>query len=380
MGAKRVSGASAASPSKKARVESIAPKVKAVVQALMDEDLDCEVPMNARLMLAKGAPAALGTVVEERHKVQEDIMSYIREVLADVNSKLVAGLDEKKKAIEKEATDLEAARSVVATDAAAVEEAEKVVKEQEDKLAEGKKAVHAAELEVKQLEQGQKANRKARDAAEKDKTKYTSIVERPEWKALIDGTWETDKEAHKFVKTLGTAFQKVGTEEALLVSAPAALTKKPEARGSFDAMVIDSLKAVVKAGEDTAQVTLSEIDKEAAALGEQAAAKTEVAEKSRAVRDGQAEELAKLQATLDEKVTTKATDEAGAEKCAAAVDERTALCAEAEARLASFTEVVESLEFLASRSSAPPEPEAPAADAATPAPADAAAAPAEAAA
>merc|ERR1719356_1572394 len=69
-------------------------------------------------MLAKGAPAALGTVVEERHKVQEDIMSYIREVLADANSKLVAGLDEKKKAIEKEATDLEAARSVVATDAA----------------------------------------------------------------------------------------------------------------------------------------------------------------------------------------------------------------------------------------------------------------------
>merc|ERR1712218_102433 len=81
---------------------------------------------------------------------------------------------------------------------------------------------------------------KTKAAIETEKSRYVSIEE--SFNSLINGTWETDKEAQKIVNKLLRDLQKLGAEESLVTSAPASLLQRPSNRQGFDTVILDTVK------------------------------------------------------------------------------------------------------------------------------------------
>lgn len=350
----------AGSPAKRAKAE-VTGRIRQVVKVLTDDELECEVPMQSREMLAKGAPSALRSAVEERHALQEKVLGHIKDTLADMSTKLTATKDKAEAAAAEATSVLEAAKAELNTATEALAEAQNALDASEEKLSETTKAMHAAEAEVRKANLGVKASQKAADNVEKEKIKFTSFAEKPEWKALMEGTCESEKERNKFIRHLVNQFGRLGAEDALLASAPAALAKGPEDRKSFDTMVIDSLLGVLKKGEEDSDTKLQEIATERATVDAEAVAKTGIFEKAKAELADQSEETSKLQAARDEKDAASKEVAKKVEEIASTADERGEERDTAAERLAEFAEVVQSLEVLAVRSLAPdpePEPEA----------------------
>lgn len=372
---KRASAA-AGSPAKRAKAEVTA-RIKQVEKVLLDADLSSEVPMESREMLAQGAACALRSAVEERHAMQEKVLGYIQAVLSDMGSRLSDTKAAAEAASAEASSTLEASRDELSKAAEALSEAQKALDAQQERLSEASQALSAAEAELKRAGQGVKASQKVTDGIEKEKAKYVDFLEKPEWKSLMAGEYESDKERNKLVQKVVSQFQRLGAEDALLASAPAALSKKPEERQGFDTMVLDSLVAVLKEGEKACDGRLQEVAEQRAGLDAEAAAKTTFHAESLTAWEAESDEASKRKAVVKEKECGKADCEAKVGEHTMAVEARGEERDAAEEAVAGFAEVVQALDFLAARSLAPPPEPEPEAAAADPAPAEEAPPPAE---
>jgi len=322
------------------------------------------VPMESREMLAQGAPCALRSAVEERHEMQEKVLGHIRAVLSDIGSRLAATKATAEAAATEASSTLEASRGELSKAAEALSEAQKALDAQEEKLSSAKEALSAAEADLKTSGRTVNASQKLTDSIEKEKAKFVDFLEKPEWKGLMAGEYESDKERNKFVQKVVSQFQRLGAEDALLASAPAALVKKPEERQGFDTMVLDSLVAVLKQGEKTCDGRLQVVAEERAGFDAEAAAKATSHAGALAAWEAEAAEASTRKAVVKDKETGKADCEAKAEEHTTVVQTRGEERDVAEEAATSFAEVVQSLDYLASRSLAPqPEPEPEAAEA-----------------
>jgi len=331
--------------------------------------------MASREMLARGAGRALCSAVEERHGMQERVMGYIRAVLSGIGSRLADTKAAAESAAAEASVALEASRGELSKAVDTLTEAQKALDTQEEKLSEAKQALSAAEAELKRANQGVKASQKVTDGIEREKAKFVDFLEKPEWKALMAGECESDKERHKLVQKVVSQFQRLGAEDALLASAPAALSKKPEERQGFDTMVLDSLVAVLKQGEKACDSRLQDVAQERTGLDAEAAAKATCHADSLAAWEAEGDEASKRKAVVKEKESSRAECEAKVEQLTAVAQERGGERDAAAEAVAGFAEAVQSLDYLAARSLAPPpEPEPEAAD---PAPAEEAPLPAE---
>lgn len=356
---KRAGAAGSGSPSKRSRPAGnadVLAKIGKIVAALEDESLQSEVPMGVRQMLARGAPAAMGTVVEERHTLQDVVMGHIREVFSDIASRLAAKVIAAKEASEAQADTVEAQRVQLQAVSAELEAAEKLCCDESEKLKGEEATLKDAQKEAAQVTSNQKTNAKHRSSVEKEKSMYAGIEEGT-LKPLIEGGFATEKEAQKAINKLVKDLERIGAESAMLVSVPPVLRKKPEERKGFDDMVLDSVKGILKGALDAADAKLAPIDTEAQELEVEAKVKAEVVEKAQAARDSQRSTLQAAEAASAEKRAAKQAMQKTLASSQVQMTERNfSVCGEESARY-SFDEVIPTLDFLSARSNAAPTTE-----------------------
>jgi len=358
---KRGATVGSGSPAKKGRhgvSADVQSKIGVIVAALEDDSLQSEVTMGARQMLAKGAPAALATVVEERHQLQDVVMGHIREAFADIASRLEAKAAAAKETSEAQKAVLAEHTAKVQAASSELEVASGATQVEAEKLAAEQEALTAAEREVKLVETQQKANAKERAAIEKEKSKYTGIEEGT-LKPLVEGGFATEKEAQKAINKLVKDLEKMGAESAMMVSLPPVLLKKPEERKGFDNMVLDSVKGILTTAIATVDAKFVDVDAKAAELETERADKATVVEKAQAARASQDAAWQAAKAASGDKANAKAEVDTAAEMCRLELEERCETASGADADLKAFAAVDEALAALAARSSAPPPEEAP---------------------
>lgn len=356
----------AGSPAKRAaRGEGVGARVKRVVQALLDEELPSEVPLASREMLALGAPSALASVVEERHKMQASVCEHIGEVFGDILAHLQARADKAKAGAADRNVELEALVAAAAAAQGALSEAESAVNEQQAKLAEQRTAVAAEEENVRGSQRSQQALVHARAAAEKERARRADIEEGLQ--KLLAGEDFEPKTAKKECARLVKMLERLEAESALLAAMPEVLTKPPTERNGFDLMVVEAVDSFMKGLLATVDGELAEGAGKLAEAEAELAGNEVVREKAATELEAEHTKLTELQVVLDEKQAAKdAADEKVAELKSAS-SELDDNVAQADDEVATFTDVLQTLTGLLERSSAPPPEEKDAApDAAEP--------------
>merc|ERR1712061_573463 len=154
----------------------------------------------------------------------------------------------------------------VALEAASVEvaEASAEVTAEHAKVTECDSIVATLIDEQKKTQNAKKKLEKAKAALETEKGKYIVIEE--SFTALMNGTWDTDKEAQKSVNKLMRDLQKFGAEDTLINSARTSLLKRPSDRQNFDTVICDTVKDFISNLIKNVEVKLSENESETAEL------------------------------------------------------------------------------------------------------------------
>merc|ERR1719223_1416307 len=112
-----------------------------------------------------------------------------------------------------------------------------------EKQSKAEELVNESQVADKGFKDRQKAGAKEMQLLQNELKKTASVEEG--LKPLLDGTGPMEdgkKACDQFMKEL----EKLGTESALLVALPMVLEKKPEERKSFDLMVLDGVKDVLR--------------------------------------------------------------------------------------------------------------------------------------
>merc|ERR1719450_1579070 len=102
-------------------------------------------------------------------------------------------------------------------------------------------------------------------------------VQRNSFEALRDGLLE-GREVKQHIGKLKEFFQSIGVDNSLIMAYPSALSKKPEERGDFDAMVLQQL-------EEFVVNALTELETKLAAANEEDAEQAGLVAASRAIVD-----------------------------------------------------------------------------------------------
>merc|ERR1711860_99286 len=117
-------------------------------------------------------------------------------------------------------------------------------------------AVAALLSEQKKTQNAKKKLEKAKATLETEKNKYVVIEE--SFMALMNGTWDTDKEAQKSINKLIRDLQKFGAEDTLTNSARTLLPKRLSDRQNFDTVICDTVKDFISNLIKKVDVKLSE--------------------------------------------------------------------------------------------------------------------------
>merc|ERR1719235_1779582 len=250
---------------KRARKDPMLAKLCQVGMVLADE---VRFPSDAastdtREMLLKGLNYALGLPKEQRHEYQTNVAVHVGEVLRDIEGRLAAVVDEAK-ASECAAQEAVAERTREHRDALATLETAKaavVVKTAEVEAAES--AVADAESVKTEASAELRRTTKQGEAFGKERAKHTQVLEGP-FAALVEGSWETDKEKEKLISKLRTGVAALVEEESMFTAMPLAFGTKPP-RSSFDQIIVDQLKGLLDGKITAAEAGVAAADVEIAA-------------------------------------------------------------------------------------------------------------------
>jgi len=242
--AKRQSSEMLSGPAKKAATRAGLNDVEMLIEALgKDSWMPENLPAKARAMLAAGAVYALTPYSEDRHRMQDSVVSNIREALEKAAIELTARVDNANRDSAVKEAELKTAENQQLAAHATMDAIRSSIDAQKMKLGEKTSQVKAADKELKSLEAAQKECTKEQAAYSKEKDKFKAIEESG-LQPLVDNAL-SDKEAKKAIAKFTKDMEKLGADGSMVASVPAVLTKKKEDRQTFDTMVIDQLRATL---------------------------------------------------------------------------------------------------------------------------------------
>lgn len=214
---------------------NIEKKVKAVADTVANAE---GFPDSVLRMLSANVALTLGVPKEERHSFQEQVCTMVGEVLAAVDAKAqeeIAGTKSKADEVAGSKATLEGTAQAATDDLAAKSAAADAAK---TAVADAAAALKAAKSALATAETEQKAVGVELEAVASKKAQLESALA-DTFAPLRDGNTEDVKSKLAELVKVGTAFS---FESSLMCSLPAALSKTPSSRGSFDTMVISQVE------------------------------------------------------------------------------------------------------------------------------------------
>jgi hypothetical protein len=271
-GSKRAAATAAAPLPKRAKQAGRPTSKNADVDAIQNvlRNRAVDLPEVVRDMLIAMVPGSLGVPVDERQKFQGDCVAMIEETLAAVKAKngnLIADEDVRVADVVNQKAALQAK----------VDEFEGSLQKQQEAVAARKMEVAEAKSQLSEATKSAAASVDSQregdtdiEVAKQERDDIESMLD-VTLKAVQEGSWETEKDAKKLVAQLVLVLKKIGLDASLITALPAACTKKPEAWGSFDSMVIEQVAQGLKSHSQSLASTLAAA---APAAAERAAAVT----------------------------------------------------------------------------------------------------------
>lgn len=272
-----------------------------------------EIPEACQHMLLAGLAHSLCVPVDERHEVQNQVVTMIEEVTSRILGSLQVALDtENDKVAGAEAKMAELDQTVKDAEVS-LQAAKAYTSECEAKLKTASEAVCTSKATLTQRLNEQKKGDEGIVKARADKELLESTKSECFEKLKSGGT--VAKEAKQLLKKIEPFIKQTGSDASLITAAPATLLKPPEERGSFDQIVLEQLEA-----NFTAKLTEFE---------------TQLAEAAPAA-EARAEEVQKAQSTHE--AAESKQKEASVELCAAkeAQKEANAVVAAAKKAVADY--------------------------------------------
>lgn len=341
---------------KKQRGSSTKAKVATIVAALEDENLICDVPANARNMLAEGALGALNTVVEDRHPMQQTIIGFIKEGLTSIAAKLAEHAAEVKhaKATVESEVEVQKAQELAASDE--LEEAKSLIEGKMKALEEAEAAFAEQKLAADATLAEQDVITKEHQQLAQEKSKYQELQD-ADFKILLEegsSAGGSEKEAKKLCDKAMRQFGKFGAEAALLAASPPVLLKPPQERARFDGHVLEALQKVLAEHLEDVNARLAANAEKAAQLEPEVQLKTEALNKSAEARVACAADLTAAENTVEQKKSALANAVANLESSQLSIEAKADEIVSADKEVEAFAEVTACFNLLEARSSAGP--------------------------
>jgi len=357
MVAKRQGGA-IGRPAKKAKLDPVSKKVKEVLDALSHED--CEVGgtpayregLRAAFPLAVG----LGAAKDERHAYQDKVANIVLEVLRVTKAKFEERLNAAK-GEHSTGESVKSSKEAAVTEAEAMLENQKnVEKEARDMLSTSKDAVKQAKKTVAEAT-SEVDNFDSIQLEKKEEHEEFSSALDTAFGTLKAGTVEDAKEKKSKLNTVSRVLRKLSVDEGLCNATPSALTKAPDARGSFDNTVVDQVETALRAHVDSLAAELSNGETvKASKVVEQATAQEAL--------DAAEAKVVENQATVTEADAKTKELKAALVQAKAGLKEQESIVGDMETKsfyeqshVDNFKEAIEAFEFLRDRASIVPEAE-----------------------
>lgn len=363
----RGSGSPARSP-KKARVtRQVNKALEAVADALADRAVDIDGPKTNRKMLQGAVVESLGmgAAKDERHKYQDLVIGYIASVLQADEQKHQAAAAAAQGEFDAANAALTASNSGLGAAQGTLDAKKSDIKAKKDTLSDITNGVKNAESELATAkdEVDNFDGIQAKKASERDQC-YAALHSSLD--ALKKGEWanksEKNKMQPKHISAVMKALKCTDADAALMASFSTALELAPDARGSFDSIVVETVEKKLTKHVDGLNAGLSDgpglkAKKEAGVTAAQAALEAAQAalEAAQAALKAAEQERPPLDDALKAAQQGVKDAKKGVEKKADALKDEQRILAHATETLASFN-------YLSERPAVEPEPHAPEAE------------------
>lgn len=322
-------------------------KFRVVMKALQDEELESPgIPMAARKMLADGARPWLGKEPgDELHELQEKLLGQIRVTFSLIASGMDSHAQDKVRAVEIRTSELMGLEAQLQGASNVLAQADAQLQARRMKVSKAEEKVNGSQVTDKEFEERKKARAKEVQVHENELKHYASVEE--SLKILVEGTCQTKdqkKVCDKFMKEL----QKLGPEPALTAALPMVLAAKPEERKSFDHMVLDGVKDLLRKTTEAVQSKLDSAKEAVDKFKHEADAHIAASVKLYSDLDDEKRELKQADELRKDRAEAIASLKTQAENCRKLLGETTKSSEASKATRANFAEVQEALESLAS--------------------------------
>lgn len=180
---------------------------------------------------------------EKRHAYQEAFVSMIGENFVGVRAMLESKQDQRVRSLEDLCTQDGALKACLETSKDLLKTKERHVKDAKTMRNEAEAAEEEALAGVTNAEKARRELNILKPSLLKEHANART-THAEYFKVLQNNPPPSKSEVNKLFKALSASLVRMGVEESLRDSAPAALLKPPEARGDYDTMVIDSLDRI----------------------------------------------------------------------------------------------------------------------------------------
>lgn len=310
---------------------------------------------GAAEMLCSALSGSLRLPRDARHKYQQGLVDIVREELSNIEASMQRAIE----AAQGLASETEATKT---SSLGALNEAKAQVQTQQD-------ALQRSKVQLAEVAMAFRAARQAlEDAGLEQHSKGKEIDRAAATKASLEKVLEAMETVHErpeeLEKTVEGVLRHLKVDDSMRTAMPSALSKAPDARGPFDVMVFDQLRASSKVQQEALEATIQAGEPLKAALeqGVQSAAAAFDAAKARqvAAADAFLQEQANLSALQVASSAAQSTLSKATKKARQATQDRDS----AEAELDLFRQdAFSAFTFLCERTAPAPEPEEVAAEA-----------------
>jgi len=232
--AKRAASTGAASHAKKAKVDPVTAKIEQVVKALHDAELS----ESMFKMVSDVLPHCLGVVREERHRFQEEAVEMIEAELKKYEASLEQNIDTAQKSKEVLAEQVGVQAGSLTQLQGELEAKRQELQQKKLDLAEAARAFQKTKAQTADRLAQREVGLAEAMKAEASKTKVEGLA------SEIDEVHKS-QDANACAKFIKELTKLIEVDDSMKTAIPSALTKAPEARGGFDAMVVQQLNASI---------------------------------------------------------------------------------------------------------------------------------------
>lgn len=228
---KRSAQTSSKATAKKAKQDPVEVSLAVVSAALTQA---AGLTPEAAQMLCNALPACLGVPQDVRHKYQQDMVELVAVELSNIESAMQQLIREKQAAAQETESREASCKAAVAEAKASVETQQGVVQQSKAALANDALAFRVARQAVEDAEYQQKVRTKEIGKAASKKASLEKLLQD------METVYERPDEVEWLVQGL---MGHLNPDDSMKTAMPSALAKGPDARGPFDVMVFEQLRA-----------------------------------------------------------------------------------------------------------------------------------------